>query len=312
MLAKGHPLSGCSCVRFDSPAVGHFAARFFLERHYTQLAFVGDVQDVYWSKERERAFRQSAEASGATCTVYPPPTASERRDWAVEQPRMQAWLEALPKPVALFTAMDGRARQVLDACMASGITVPNEVAVLGVDDDPFICEATFPTLSSIQTNGQQIGFLLAKHLDQLMHGKRPKKKTIWGTPTRIAFRRSTDASAIQDSQVARALEYIWREAPDRPLHVKDIVRLIGASRRFAEIHFKNVVGRTIMEEIRRVKLERVCVLLAETNRTVGDISRRCGFARESHLAFLFKKRFGLSMTRFRASSRERSTPEIGQ
>lgn len=303
MRVASHPLVNRSCLIFDSYAAGQQAARFFLERRYTRFAFVGETHGLYWSRERGQGFKDSVEASGASCAVYPSLTAGERRDWAVEQPRMQAWLRALPKPVALFAAMDGRARQVLDACMAAEVTVPDEVAVLGVDDDPFICEATYPTLSSIQTNGQQCGYLLAEHLDGLMRGKRLAKRVFSVTPTRVFTRRSTDATAIPDRQVARALEFIWREAGHQPVHVPDVVRLIGSSRRFAEIHFKTVVGRTIMEEIRRVKLERVCALLAETNLSIGEITRQCGFARESHLAFLFRKRFRQSMSHYRAATR---------
>lgn len=303
MRTPSHPLANRSSLIFDSYATGQYAARYFQDRHYTHFAFVGDPHDLYWSKERCQGFRETVEASGSTCTIYPKLNTDERRDWAVEQPRMQAWLRALPKPVALFAAMDGRARQVLDACMAENINVPDEVAMLGVDDDPFICEATFPTLSSIQTNGLQAGSLLAEHLDGLMRGKRLQKKTFFVTPTRVITRRSTDATAISDRQVARALEFIWSQAGQRAVGVPDVVKLIGSSRRFAEIHFKAVVGRTIMEEIRRVKLERVCSLLAETNLPIGEITLQCGFTRESHLAFLFRKRFKTSMSGYRAAAR---------
>lgn len=298
-----YPLANRSCSLFDSLAVGKTAADYFLKRRYTHFAYVGDVYNLYWSQERQAGFFEAVRSAGATCSLYGTLSAKERLDWTTEQPRMGAWLQSLPKPVALFAAMDGRARQVLDACMAVGIAVPDEVAVLGVDDDPLICEATFPTLSSIQTNGQQAGFLLAEHLDALMRGKRKRKQTIWVTPTRIVTRRSTDATAIPDRQIARALEFIWREAGHQPVHVPDVVRLIGSSRRFAEVHFKTCVGRTIMEEIRRVKLERVCALLAETNLPIGEITRLCGFVRESHLAFLFRKKLKQSMSAYRVATR---------
>ena len=303
MRVPRHPLAACPRLLFDSCAAGQHAARYFLERHYTRFAYVGEPHGIYWSRERGQGFMDTVEAAGASCVVYPELNERERRDWAVEQPRMQAWLKALPKPVALFVAMDGRARQVLDACMAADITVPDELAVLGVDDDPFICEATFPPLSSIQTNGQQAGYLLAQHLDGLMRGKRLSQKDFRVAPVRVVTRRSTDATAIQDLAVARALEFIWREAAGRTIHVPDVVRLLGSSRRFAEIHFKSVVGRTIMEEVRRVKLERVCALLAETNLSIGEITGQCGFTRESHLAFLFRKQFAMTMSAYRAAAR---------
>ena len=103
--------------------------------------------------------------------------------------------------------------------------------------------------------------------------------------------------------MARALEYIWREAGHQSINVPDVVKLFGSSRRYAENRFKSVVGRTIMEEIRRVKLERVCSLLTETSLPIGDIARQCDFARESHLAFLFRKQHNMSMSEFRAAAR---------
>lgn len=301
--APGHPLAKYSCLRVDSYATGEHAARFFLERHYEHFAFVGTGRDRYWSRERGEGFKKVVEAAGGTVLEYADPTAKERRDWAIEQQRMEAWLKSLPKPVALFAAMDGRARQVLDACLDGGIAVPEEVAVLGVDDDPLICEATFPTLSSIQHNSEHAGYLLAEHLDKLMRGKRLRRRVDWIKPTRVFQRRSTDATAIADKVVARACEFIWREAGHQSIGVPDVVSLFGSSRRYAENRFKSVVGRTIMEEIRRVKLERVCALLSETNLSIGEIACECDFTRESHLAFLFRKHHNMTMSQYRAAAR---------
>jgi LacI family transcriptional regulator len=303
MRTPGHPLSKYSSVRVDSYATGERAARFFLDRHYERFAFVGTGHDRYWSRERGEGFKKTLEAAGGTVSEYAGPTTKERRDWAIEQPRMEAWLKALPKPVALFAAMDGRARPVLDACLDAGISVPEEVAVLGVDDDPFICEATFPTLSSIQHNSEHIGYLMAEHLDRLMRGKRLRPRIHWIKPTRVVSRRSTDASAITDKQVARACEFIWREAGHQSIGVPDVVSLFGSSRRYAENRFKAVTGRTIMEEIRRVKMERVCALLTETSLPIGEIARQCDFVRESHLAFLFRKQHGMTMSAYRTERR---------
>lgn len=306
MRKPSHPLARMPALLTDSHAIGVLAARFFLDRHYTRFAFVGEPHNLYWSQEREAGFCKTLASAGMPCAVYPAPTAGERKDWAAEHLHMQQWLKTLVKPVALFAAMDGRARQVLDACMSAGISVPQEIAVLGVDDDPFICNATFPMLSSIQTNGKKAGYLLAEHLDHLMRGQRQQKWNVKIEPLRVVTRRSTDATAINDRQVAHALEYIWREAGDKPLSVPEVVKQFGSSRRFAEMHFKSIVGRTIMEEIRRVKLDRVCALLAETNLSIGEITWQCGFQRESHLASLFRKHFDMSMSAYRTATRQGS------
>jgi len=312
MCQPSHPLACCSLACCDSFAVGQLAARYFMERHYTHFAFVGEPHGVYWSQERASGFKSVLESAGFSCHVYGDATLNEMRDWAVEQPRMQAWLKTLPKPIALFAAMDGRGLQVLDACMGLDLSVPSEIAILGVDDDELICEATFPTMSSIQINSQQGGYLIAEHLDRLMRGERLRKRVITSRPTRVVTRRSTDALVISDKRIVRALEFIWREASRREtIHVPDVVRQIGSSRRFAEIHFKIVVGRTILQEIQRVRLERVCTLLAETNLPIGEITRQCGFERESYLARLFRRRFATSMSYYRATVRSSTHSVVG-
>lgn len=308
--APGHPLAKYSRLRVDSFATGEYAARFFLERHYKRFAFVGTEHETYWSRERGEGFRNVIEAAGGTVNDYGVPSANARRDWAIEQPQMEEWLKALPKPVALFAAMDGRARQVLDACFDAGIAVPEEVAVLGVDDDPLICEATFPTLSSIQHNSEHAGYLLAGHLDELMRGRRLRRKEEWIKPIRVFERRSTQVTAIADRQVAHACEYIWREAGHRSIGVPDVVRVFGSSRRYAETRFKAVTGRTLMDEIRRVKLDRVCALLRETNLSISEIAQQCNFARESHLAFLFRKHHGMTMSEYRIAMRRLGQEEF--
>lgn len=140
MRKPSHPLSTCACTRFDSYACGRLAAEYFLERHYAHFAFVGEPHELYWSTEREQGYKDTLAQAGRPCHIYGRLSEAEKSDWAIEQPRLQAWLRSLPKPVALFAAMDGRGRQVLDACMGADIAVPDELAVLGVDNDDLICE----------------------------------------------------------------------------------------------------------------------------------------------------------------------------
>ncbi len=310
MKDRQHPLAACSSLVCDSYAVGRMAALYFLDRHYRYFAFVGEPNEAYWSQARGSGFVDALREAGLTCHTYHPPSHSERTDWSVEQLRMRAWLKALPKPTALFAAMDGRGRQVLDACLSENIAVPNEVAVLGVDNDELICDATFPTMSSIQTNAVQSGYSVAEHLDQLMRRKRIRKRVFVMSPIQVVSRRSTEKTAITDRQIGRALEFIWKEAGHRPIQVPEVVQAMGSSRRFAEIHFKKVVGRTIMDEIRRVKLADVCALLADTNLSIGEIARQCGFLRESHLAVLFKKHLGSSMSAYRRATRNGGSLEL--
>jgi len=301
-----YPLSPYACVLWNSAAIGRMAAEYFLELHYTQFAFVGHtVSETYWSKEREQSFRKTLRRAGhRTCHTYGACSEAEQRDWAVERPRMQTWLKALPKPIALFAPNDRRGKQVLDACMDADISVPDDVAVLGVDNDEWICEATVPTLSSIQCNPRPAGYRIAEHLDRIMKGERLKKREYLIEPIGVVSRQSSEWFAIADKPMARALTYI-REAAAKPtLRVTDVARVCGLSRRATEIRFRNATGRTIREEIEHVRLERLRNLLAETDLKIGEIALRCGFACETHLGRIFRKRFRVTMGQYRSAARK--------
>ncbi len=307
MRQPSYPLFPNPCVLWDSVAIGSMAARYFLERHHTRFAFVGDTHsDTYWSLEREQGYRETLRTAGhPTCLTYGPCTAAEQLDWAVERVRMQAWLKSLPKPIALFAPNDRRGKQALDACLDAGIAVPDEVAVLGVDNDEWICEAAVPTLSSIQCDPRPAGYRIAGHLDRLMRGERMRKQEYRVEPIRVVTRQSTEWFAIADKQMVQALKFI-REAASAPtLRVSDVARVCGLSRRATEIRFKNATGRTVREEIEHVRLERLRALLAETDLNIGELAVRCGFACETHLGRVFRKRFNTTMGRFRTEARSR-------
>ncbi len=308
MRQPSYPLFPYPCVLWNSAAIGRMAAEYFSERHYTRFAFVGDIRsETYWSREREQSFRKTLRKAGhPVCHVYGPCTDAEQRDWAAERPRMEAWLRALPKPVALFAPNDRRGKQVLDACMDAGISVPDEVAVLGVDNDEWICEATVPALSSVQCDPRPAGYCIAAHLDRLMRGERLRKREYLVEPIRVVTRQSTEWTAIADQKMASALRYIQINTQNPCLRVTDVARVCGLSRRATEIRFRNATGRTIREEIEHVRLERLRALLSETDLNIGEIALRCGFACETHLGRIFRKRFNTTMGRFRADARSRS------
>jgi len=305
MRQPSYPLYPYACVLWDSIAIGRMAARYLLERHYTQFAFVGDTHSAtYWSLEREQGFRDALRKSGhGICHSYGPCAAAEQLDWAVERPRMQAWLKSLPKPIALFAPNDRRGKQVLDACLDAEIAVPDEVAVLGVDNDEWICEAAVPTLSSIRCNPAQAGYLIAGHLDRLMRGQRAGKREYLVSPTSVVTRQSTDWTAIGDKPMIRALKFIRETAATPGLRVPDVARICGLSRRATEIRFRSATGRTVREEIEHVRLERLRSMLIETDLKIGEIALRCGFACETHLGRIFRKRFNTTMGQFRAHAR---------
>ena len=289
------PFFRCPSVQNDSVSVGIAAADYFLKNDFKRFAYVGEVLDRLWSQGRGQGFADRLRCAGFACQVYVPPTDAELSDWAVEQARLARWLVELPKPVALFAAMDIRARQVLDTCLMSGIKVPEEVAILGVDNDEQLCLGSFPTLSSIGCDMVQCGFMAAQLLDEQMRGKRKRRTVLSYGVKKIVERQSTHATQpVQDQLVARALEFIRLNACEG-IGVADVVAYLKVSRRLAELRFRKMCGRSLLDEIQAVRLERVRRLVAETDFSIREITDRSGYQTEDHLRRMFKRHFGKTM-----------------
>ena len=288
-----------SVLASDLRAIGELAANYFLERRFTHFAFVGEIHDINWSRERGAAFAACAERAGFTCNTYGPLSSREKQDWGVERDRLCEWLKSLRKPVAVFAAMDVRGRQVLDACLTAGIDVPHDVAVLAVDNDELICDSTTPPLSSIALDTERMGYEAARMLDLAMRSKRSVKRvTRTFPPLHVVTRRSTEAVHIGDPIVVRALEFVWLNAQN-PIGVPDVVKHAGVSRRLLEMRFRKAVNSTIQEELQRTRLKRVITLLAETNLSVTAIAKTCGYTSKSYLGKVFQRAFHTTMTRYR-------------
>ena len=206
-----------------------------------------------WSAERAEAFQSHAQEAGFPCSVYTTRQDTVRK-WADLQEELTAWLKSLETPVGLMAANDARARHVLEACRAIGRRVPEDVAVLGVDNDEVMCELTTPPLSSIEQGARSLGYQAAAVLDSLMNGKRVHTMRHLVEPKGIVTRRSTSALAIEDPDVAAAVAYIRNHACD-PILVRNVVIAASVSRSTLEQRFKALMGRTIHCEIQRVQIE---------------------------------------------------------
>ena len=289
-----------SVLASDLRMIGERAADYFLERKFTHFAFVGEIHNINWSRERGAAFSACVKKAGFTCHTYGPLNAREKQDWGVERDRLCAWLKALPKPAAIFAAMDVRGRQVLDACLTAGIDVPHEVAVLAVDNDELICDSTTPPLSSIALDTERMGYEAARLLDHVMRRHRTVARvTRTFPPLTVVTRRSTEAVHISDPLAARTLEFIWLNSQNA-IGVPDIVKHAGVSRRLLELRFRKALDCTLQEELQRTRLKRVKTLLAETNLSVTAIAKACGFTSKSYLGKVFRRTFRTTMTRYRA------------
>ena len=286
-------------VSGDSRAIGALAAAYYLERGYKSFAFVGETNRWFWSAERRIGFVEALAKAGFGCAVYDSFTARERRSWTAERPRMERFLLSLPRPTAVFAAMDGRARRVVNLCAEIGLRVPEDIAVLGVDNDPLLCESTVPPLSSIRTGGYRRGLIAAEMLDALMHGRPVERRSVVQEPISVVTRGSTGYDAMSDPVIARAVSFIRENAASSGIGVADVVRAAGCSRRYLERHFRARLGRSVRDELLQERLGRVKSLLETTGLTIEEIAARTGFARGNHLASLFRRETGETMRQWR-------------
>lgn len=284
-----------SCA--NSEHAGRVAAEHLIDRGFTRFAFCG-YEGRLWSRRRLQGFSQRLEEAGRSCCVYEPPHRRRILPWDREQPSVSAWLRSLAKPVGVMACNDIRGRQVIEACLEAGLRVPDDVAVLGVDEDRLLCELANPPMSSVVLNLERAGYQAAELLDGLMagHVKRPQRipvEALWVIP-----RRSTDVVAIEDRHVAAAVRFI-RDRCRESITVSDVVAESQISRRGLEIRFQHVLGRSIRQQIQQARLAWSKRLLVETNLSAEKIARACGFSSLSYMSSVFHRELGTTLTDYR-------------
>ena len=304
-LEGNSPLARFPELKSNSYAIGQMAAEYYLEQKYAYYAFIGEVEDRTWSQVRQNAFLTRLAEAGYACHLYHPPP-KEESDWGIEQKRLRAWRRSLPKPVALFTSTDARGRQILEACLVERISVPEQVAVLGVDNDEVMCGISNPPLSSIVMDTKRGAYRAAELLDSIMKHKsrrnekrKAEKEIVYYEPLHIVSRRSTGVMHIEDPVVSQALRYI-AEFAVKGINVADVVRHVVVARRTLEIKFRTILGRSLHDEIKRVKLLQVKMFLLNSQLPIAEIAVLCGFESVSHMKQSFQKEFGKRVSSFRA------------
>jgi LacI family transcriptional regulator len=218
--------------------------------------------------------------------------------WEREQEFLADWIGKLPTPIGLFACDDDRGREVLEACNLAGLHVPEDVAVIGVDNDEVFCELSNPPLTSVALNAEAAGYRAAALLDDLMHGRVRKPQRIVVETLGVVTRRSTDVVAVEDEDVVAALQFIHREQ-GKGISVDDVVQHAAVSRRNLETRFRETMGRTILEEIQLVRLERAKRLLVETTYPVSKVAELAGFGSAGYFIQFFQKRLGKTPRRYR-------------
>lgn len=293
ILSEMHP---------DPRATARMAADHLLDRGFKRFAFVG-VRNKVWSLQRQQEFTQYLAATqGCGCEAYQLSGLIRSRHYDREQQELGAWLRQLPKPLGVMACNDDYGREVLNAALQAGVAVPDEVGVVGVDNDEVLCELCDPPLSSVALSAEKGGFAAAGLLDAMMAGRIRKPHTILVEPLGVVARRSTEVVAVDDPRVAQALHFI-RDHATKPIRVEDVLHGVPMSRRALEMRFRKLLRRSIHDEIIRARLQQAKRLLRETNITLEDLAERSGFGTASHLSAVFRKDTSLTPAQYRKRSR---------
>ena len=295
--------AGIPYVTTDNEAIGRLGAEHLLDRGFTRFAFCGFPPNRIngWSAMRGRAFRRRVESAGFSCSTF---TGRKRtaRQWGQLQGELSAWLASLEKPVGLMTCNDIRARHVLEACRNLGVRVPDDMAVVGVDNDEVMCELTKPPLTSIEQGSRQIGYEAALLLERLMAGEAVAGgRTLLG-PEGIVVRQSSDILAIEDDDGRQGGRFHPAARCD-PIQVSDVLKLLDVSRSTLDKKFRATLGRTVHAQMQRVKIDEAKRLLATTDMAIRHIAPRCGFGYLQYFTTVFRQHAGRTPGQYRRDSR---------
>ncbi len=286
-------------VSLDDYAVGQVAAKHLCERGFRRFAHYATTGRWY-ARQREAGFVDTVRADGGSCDLFH--AGSKLTDYrAIRQheEELRGWLVSLRPPVGVFATHDYRARKLIDVCHRIGLRVPEDVAVVGVNNDRTVCEFTDPPLSSVARNGGKVGRAAAELLDRLMAGGSADPADILVPPEGVIPRASTDVIAIDDPVLAAAVQFI-REHLHEGINVHDVVRHSAVSRRSLERAFQNSFGTSPHVYLRQMRVQRARELLSEGGKTsMDEIARACGFYDARTLRKVFLRQTGISPRRFR-------------
>ncbi|SMP44420.1 transcriptional regulator, AraC family [Neorhodopirellula lusitana] len=301
---------GIPQVATDNRRVAEMAFEHLQERGYRRFAFCG-FRFAEYSEERLTYFREFVRDAGHQLSVYETPGKPSDTLTAIEQSGMadfgpmSQWLASLERPTGLFVCNDIRGQQVLNACRKEEIAVPDDLGIIGVDDDDALCLLCDPTLSSVRPNAELVGYRAAEVLNQMLQGLRPEVEVDSIPPKFVAERMSTQVVAVEDEELARVCRFIRLHACEG-INVNDVCEFTSLSRRQLERRFREVLGRTPHEQITAMQVDRVKQLLRETDMTLERISPKAGYHHKERLSAVFKRETGEPPGEYRRRSRAAS------
>ena len=279
----------------DDTMVGKLGGKYFIEKGFKNLAFYGS-DTIIWSKRRKAAFKKTVLSENLNFFEF---EAQLDKHWHKNPSRLEEFLTLLPKPVGIMACQDEFGIQIIEAAQLGGFKVPDEIAVLGVDNDFFICGLPHQHMSSIDQQSQKVGFEVAKTLQSHFLENKKLPKVFKGKEFRVIPRQSTDVYAVEDSELKKALHFISSNAETKCLTVDDVVGATFLSRRPLELRFRQVLDRSILEEIRRIRIIQACRLLVDTSLSISEIAYMMDFSSHARFSAVFKKETTYTCSEYR-------------
>jgi LacI family transcriptional regulator len=313
-LAKANPLRRFSEILADALKIAQMAAEHLVGQGLQSFAFCG-FENAPWSRAREREFERYLKLMGFPCVKHRTNIrnwmryADWTRSWSHERHVLAAWIKSLPLPTGLMACNDMCGRQVLEACADAGVSVPAQLAVVGVDNDELLCELSDPPLSSVALDVEKAGYEASRLLDLLMSGEiRSTKQVVAVNPLRVVMRRSSDIIVKDDPLVGDAIRFIEDHA-GRGIGVPDVASEMDVSRRTLERRFSRAIHRSVLTEINRCRLDRAKRLLQETNLPVCRVASEAGFANARMFNRIFRRVENFPPSSYRRKLQEGSTAD---
>lgn len=300
-------LDGLPRLAGDNAEISRLAFEHLRGCGMKQFAFCGLTDRVApLLDDRRDQFRKQCNRAELPLETWPLPSDSPDQtafvNWDDEQRALANWLKSLPKPIGIMACHDDRGFQVLEACRRAGIRVPDEIAVVGVDNDTVICDLAEPALSSVDPDGQRIGYTAAEQLERMMAGRPVSRKLIRLPPRGLVIRPSSDTIAIADEDVAAAIRRI-RTGACTGASVVELFAEIPVSRSTLERRFSALMGRTPKEEMLRVQIETARLLLRETDASLRQVARKAGFRSDKYFSDAFLRETGVRPSAYRKQQR---------
>ncbi|MEA4981065.1 MAG: DNA-binding transcriptional regulator [Petrimonas sp.] len=279
----------------DYVGTGEMAARFFIKRRYRNFAFYGN-KGVVWSRERAEGFRKEVEKAVGNYYYFESENLNGE-EWSTSHIQLDEWLLSLPKPVGLFACDDNFALRVSQICTINNIKIPEEISLLGVDNDELICHLSDPPISSIVTDVEKGGYETGRLIDRMIKGEVKEPFNIVIRPTRFELRKSTEKYDISNEYISRVVNFI-EDNFITDINIEELTELVPLSRRNLEVKFKEEMGTTIYQFILSCRIDYFAHLLLTTDRTLYDMALESGFNDCKNISRIFKKYRGCTPVEF--------------